>query len=267
MSFAVRVPESAEQVVTALSEGGEVIAGGTVVMPRINTRPLEVDALVSLRRAGLHGVSVSAGVATLGATTPLAQIGREESLSFLAPAIETIASPSIRNLATVGGNLFVAQPYGDLAVCLLALEADVAITGSGGLRSAPVAAVLADGVAGDEVVTAVSFELPEPGTWFFTKAMRRRQNSASIVTVAATVTVTDGTVTGARIALGGAGPRPVRATSAETALVGNPLDRAGVEACCAAALHDAQPFDDAYASAWYRRRVLGVHLRRALLGE
>ena len=57
------------------------------------------------------------------------------------------------------------------------------------------------------LVTAVSFEIPE--RWYYTKAMRRRQNSASIVTVAS-----DGT----RIALGGVAPRPVRATAAEAAL-------------------------------------------------
>jgi CO/xanthine dehydrogenase FAD-binding subunit len=97
--------------------------------------------------------------------------------------------------------------------------------------------------------------------------MRRRQNSASIVTVAAVVLVEDGQVASARIALGGAGARPVRAVSAEAALTGSPLDRRRVEEAADAAVEDASPFDDAYASAWYRRRVLPVHVRRALLRE
>jgi CO/xanthine dehydrogenase FAD-binding subunit len=83
--------------------------------------------------------------------------------------------------------------------------------------------------------------------------MRRRQNSASIVTVAS-----DGT----RIALGGVAPRPVRALAAEQALAGG-----DVEAAAALSVEAADPFDDAFASAWYRRRVLPVHVRRALQGE
>ena len=59
----------------------------------------------------------------------------------------------------------------------------------------------------------------------------------------------------------------MRAAAAEAALRGRPLDRAAVEAAAAAALDDAEPFDDAYASAWYRSRVLPVHVRRALVGE
>jgi CO/xanthine dehydrogenase FAD-binding subunit len=96
-----------------------------------------------------------------------------------------------------------------------------------------------------------------PAQWFYTKAMRRKQNSASIVTVASD---------GVRIALGGVSRRPVRALAAEAALAGT-IDREHVEAAAAAAVDDADPFDDAYASAWYRRRVLPVHVRRALLGE
>ena len=48
---------------------------------------------------------------------------------------------------------------------------------------------------------------------------------------------------------------------------GRPFDLAHVDAAANAALEDASPFDDAYASAWYRRRVLPVHIRRALLGD
>ena len=125
----------------------------------------------------------------IGATTTLAEVGRR--IAFLRSAIESIASPTIRNLATVGGNLFVPQPHGDLAVCLLALDATVEHEG--------------------DLLTGVSFKVPE--RWFYTKAMRRKQNSASIVTVASD---------GVRIALGGVAPsrcartRPRRRSRAAT---------------------------------------------------
>jgi CO/xanthine dehydrogenase FAD-binding subunit len=268
MSFTVEVPESVEGVIGALAGGGVVLAGGTQVMPRINTEPHGVETLVSLRRAGLAGIEVGAdGRARIGAATTLAALGADDRLAFLRPVVESIASPTIRNLATVGGNLFVEQPYGDLAVALLALDAELEVTGAGGARPIGIAALIADGLPDGHVVTAVSFAVPGDGEFLYAKAMRRRLNSASIVTVAAVVAVAGGTVTSARIALGGAGRTPIRAGSAEAALAGRPFDAEHVGAAATAARDDAEPFSDAYASAWYRDRVLPVHIRRALIGE
>jgi CO/xanthine dehydrogenase FAD-binding subunit len=230
----VHLPSSVEEAVGLLGQG-TIIAGGTHVMPRLEP----TQSLVSLRHAGLSGIERDGDTVRIGATTTLAEVGRQ--VEFLHDAIESIASPTIRNLATIGGNLFVPQPHGDLAVCLLALDARVSIIDAGGARDVGV-------LEATGLVTAISFELPE--RWYYTKAMRRRQNSASIVTVASD---------GARIALGGVAPRPVRAHAAEEALAAGDIERAAelsVEA--------ADPFDDAFASAWYRRRVLPVHVRRAL---
>jgi carbon-monoxide dehydrogenase medium subunit len=217
----VHLPTSVEEAVGLLGQG-TIIAGGTHVMPRLEP----TESLVSLRRAGLNGVEQDGDTVRIGATTTLAEVGRR--VEFLREAIESIASPSIRNLATVGGNLFVPQPHGDFAVCLLALDAQIDKT--------------------DGLVTSISFKVPD--RWFYSKAMRRKQNSASIVTVASD---------GSRIALGGVAREPVRATRAEEALAQGDID-----AAAEAALEAADPFDDAYASAWYRRRVLPVHVRRTL---
>lgn len=257
MPVTVEVPESVDGVLGALGEGAVVLAGGTQVVPRITTEAHDVATLVSLRRAGLGGIDVAAGRARIGAATTLSAVGADERLAFLRPVIESIASPSIRNLATVGGNLFVAQPYGDLAVALLALDAEVDVAGPGGVETRGVAAV--GELPPGHVVTAVRFAIP--ADFRYTKAMRRRMNSASIVTVAAVLGDDP------RVALGGAGRTPVRSPAAEAVLAAGPLDRERAEAAGRAALHDAEPFTDAYASAWYRARVLPVHVRRALIGE
>jgi CO/xanthine dehydrogenase FAD-binding subunit len=244
-----------------------LLAGGTLLMPAVNTETTGITSLVSTRRLGLDDISIEGDRATIGAAVTLADVGTAGQLAFLTPVTDSIASPPIRNLATVGGNLFARQPYGDFAVALLALDADVRVVGESGSRQAAVVEVVEGGVAPGELVTAVEFTIPEPGTWFYTKAMRRRLNSAAIVTVAAVITQSDGVVDMARIALGGAGPRPLRARSVEAALLGNPLDPASVAAAAERAVDDAVPFSDAYASAWYRARVLPVHIRRAILGE
>jgi carbon-monoxide dehydrogenase medium subunit len=248
---AVEVPESVDDVVAALGDGGVVLAGGTEVMPRITTQAHDVATLVSLRRAGLAGIDVDRDQVTIGAATTLSAVGADARLAFLKPVIESIASPTIRNLATVGGNLFVEQPYGDLAVALLALDAQVDVAGGATRRVGE--------IAPGDLVTAVRFAIP--AEFRYTKAMRRRMNSASIVTVAAVLGDDP------RVALGGAGRTPVRSPAAEAVLAAGPLDRERAEAAGRAALDDAQPFTDAYASAWYRARVLPVHVRRALIGE
>jgi CO/xanthine dehydrogenase FAD-binding subunit len=250
----VHLPSSAAEAADLLRAGGWLIGGGTVVMPRVNTSAVPVDDLISLRRAGLTGISVNANTVTIGAATTLSAVGADDRLAFLHPVIRSIASPPVRNLATVGGNLLVAQPHGDLAVALLALDATVDLVSVDGARTIPVG----EPVRGDEIITGVHFGLPS-GTWRYRKAMRRRHNSASIVTVAA---VLDGENT--RIALGGVAPRPIRAHAAERVLRQTPD---AVAEAAEAAREGTEPFDDAYASAWYRARVLPVHVRRALLGE
>jgi CO/xanthine dehydrogenase FAD-binding subunit len=265
MISAVRIPDSPTAAVAQAAAGGRIMAGGTVVMAEVNNGPVDVSELVSLRRAGMSGIAFDGDVARVGATTTFADIARSDGLRFLRGAVRTLASPSIRNLATVGGNLFVAQPYGDFAVCLLALDATVEITGAGGVRRTAVGDLLDAGVARGEIVTSVRFAVPPAGTWFYHKAMRRRLNSAAIVAVAAVVHRAGGVVTSARIALGGVARRPVRAVSAERVLIGQPLSSAVLDEAGRAARADIAPFDDSYASAWYRTRVLPVHLRRAFL--
>jgi len=263
---AVRTPDSVAGAVGHAAAGGWLMAGGTVVMPQVNNGSVAATELVSLRRAGLRGISLADGVARVGATTTLAEVEESPDLAFLRGAMRALASPTIRSLATVGGNLFVPQPYGDLAVCLLALDATVEITGPDGGREATVDSLLSAGVAAGEVVTAVRLAVPAPGTWFYHKAMRRRLNSAAIVAVAAVVETAGGVVASARIALGGVAPRPVRSPAAESVLIGRPLESEVLEEAGRAARADIAPSDDAYASAWYRSRVLPVHLRRAFLG-
>ncbi|HWK63849.1 MAG TPA: FAD binding domain-containing protein [Rhizobiaceae bacterium] len=268
MLQAVIVPGSlAEaQAVLGSRKGAAIIAGGTAVMPVLNYGTDDFTTLVSLRKAGLSGISIDAGKATIGAATTLATMQAEDQLAFLAPALDAIASPTIRNMATVGGNLFVKQPYGDLAACLIALGASASIATSKDMRAAPVEQVVR-GLAPGEIVTEVSFPIPPAGSFRFAKAGRKAFNSAAVVTVAAVVSVADGVVAECRIGLGGVGLLAMRAPSVEQALLGKPFDRANVETAAKQAANDIAPTDDAYASAWYRARVTPVHIRRALLGE
>jgi CO/xanthine dehydrogenase FAD-binding subunit len=85
-----------------------------------------------------------------------------------------------------------------------------------------------------------------------------------VTTVAVRIVREGGTVTDARIALGAAGPHPLRAIAAEAVITGSPLDPATIARAADAAAAECDPFTDAVASEWYRRRMVGVVVRRAL---
>ncbi|MCO8273931.1 FAD binding domain-containing protein [Actinoplanes sp. TRM 88003] len=254
----VHVPEDVPAAVGLIASGATILGGGTALMPALNDYGSPPTALVSLRRTGLAGITVAGSTVTLGATTTLAQIEHDARLALLNPVVRSIASVPVRTLATVGGNLFVRQPHGDLAVALVALDARATLAGHDEPAELP--------LRQPALVTAVTFERPEPGIFKYVKAARRRFNSASLVTVAATVVESGGIVTGARVALGGVGDHVLRAHAVEEALIGRPLNEATVHAAAQDGLTELSPADDAYASAWYRKRVFPVHLRRALLG-
>ena len=104
----------------------------------------------------------------------------------------------------------------------------------------------------------------ESGRTAFVKFGRKAANTPSVVTVAVHAAMDGDTVTGARIALGAAGPHPLRMTRAEAAITGTRLDEAAIAAAATAATEDCDPITDAVASDWYRRRMVGVFVRRAL---
>lgn len=273
------LPRSTDEAVGLLREHGDdlvVLGGGTIVMGLVNDGLLFPGRAMSLARAGLDGVREHDGHVAIGATTTLATIEGLTTLPMLASAARTIGAPAVRTVATVGGNLFAHPPYGDLAVALLALDAQVELDGAHGRRALPLETFLEErsrtGANGRQHAVGSQHELvtgllvPRPrGQGVFLKLARRQANAASVVAVAVQVLAgTDGVCREARIALGAAGPHPLRARAAEAALVGQPLQGRSIEAAAAAAMAACDPFTDALASAWYRRKMVGVYVRRAL---
>jgi aerobic carbon-monoxide dehydrogenase medium subunit len=234
-------------------DGVTVIAGGTIVMPEIRHGRLRPARTLLLERAGLAGVSREGGRIVIGATTPVADLeGLPDPLGTTA---RNVADVEVRRQATVGGNLCappgVESPRGDLQAALIAMGAQVRSTGAGGERTDSVEDFLAAGAAGRLVLEV---EVPEPEAGGHASVRRPHAHAYTVMAVCAART--GGEV---RLAVSGAGPRAVRLTSAEAAFAGG-----DAEAAAAAALDDAQPHDDALASAWYRSKTLPVLVRRAL---
>ncbi|HEY6056852.1 MAG TPA: FAD binding domain-containing protein [Candidatus Limnocylindrales bacterium] len=244
-----------------------VMAGGTIAMPLINDGLSLPSAVMSLRKVGLDRLECTEGVLRIGATATLTQLAHQDFVPILRAAARNTASWPVRNMGTVGGNLFTPPPGGDVAVALLALDATLVLANAHGHRTLRLVdfytGFLTTALAPDELLVEIRVPCVSEGT-AFVKFGRKHANTPAVVTVAARVAWLDARVSEARIALGAAGPHPVRVRSAESLLVGTTLDRRAIAAASTAAAEECRPFSDAIASDWYRRRMVRLFVGRTL---
>jgi CO/xanthine dehydrogenase FAD-binding subunit len=263
MALALQTFATVKDANTALkAQGTRYLGGGTLVVRAANEGDVSVSGLVRSTDPTLSAVTVAGGKVRIGASVTMAAIARHPDLGALAKAARAVGGPAIRNMATVGGNLFAPAPYGDFAVALLALDATVG-TEDG---ETPIGTFLAGRDGSRAIVTSISFTLPKADSFRFLKVSRVKPKGVSVLSIAAVLEqAADGTVSSARIALGCMADRPIRARAAEKALRGKALDQNGIAATLAAATEGIAPITDPIASAWYRAEVLPVHLGRLLL--
>lgn len=264
------LPQSVAEAADLVAEYGPsllVMAGGTLAMPLINDGISMPEVVMGLRHAGLDYVQRVNGSLAIGATATLTRIIAEKPIPMLQQAAHAIGGWAIRNMATVGGNLFAPPPSGDFAVALLALDAQVRVVSKGGERKLPLSefytGFMTNALQPGELVAEVLIPMPK-GVTTYLKAGRKQDNTPAVVTVAAQVMLDGDTVKDARIALNAVGPHPMRATQAEGALIGNALDARSIADAAEAAANECEPFTDAVASEWYRRKMVKVYMRRAL---
>ena len=268
MSVAVKTFARLEDAAAALSSerNARFLGGGTLVMRAVNEADPSIATIVRATDSALTQVAVSSSRIELGAGVTMAMILAERELSILHPVARAVGGPAVREAATVGGNLFAPSPYGDFATALLALDATVTLAGQGA-RELPLDELLGRRDRGVALVARVAFRRPAADTFRFSKVTRVRPKGVSVLSIAAHLPLASGRVAGARIAYGALERMPVRAKAVERALEGRALDRSSVAPALAASADGIAPVDDAIASAWWRREILPVHLRRLLLGE
>ena len=254
--------------VSTLSEAantdGAILGGGTLLMRQVNDAPQEVPRLVYLTDPSLRSITSDAGHWQIGAGVTMAQIIDNPELAALHPVARSIGGPALRNMASIGGNLFAPHPYGDFTVALLAIDAEVVWSDG---RTQDVETFLRNRDTAQGAVQSLRVSKVSPDQLKYRKVSRTKPKGISVMSIAVVLDHSGGQVSTARVAFGAMGPKPMRAPSAEAALRGARLDTDGVAAACAACTNDLAPADDAIASAWYRSQVAPVHLRRCLLGD
>ena len=293
--------EGAAVATVAENPSASFVAGGTEMLNWMKDGIEEPDLLVDVNALPFKDVEVRGHSVRIGAMCTMSDVASEpavrEAYPALAEALEASASPQLRNMATIGGNLLqrtrcpyfretsfpcnkrspgsgcsalggehrmhailgasdacVAVHPSDLAVALVALDAVVHTRGAGGERTIPIDDFyLLPGSAPERETVLQHGELivgvEVPASPFaarsrYLKVRGRASYEFALVSTAVAIELVDGTVSSARVALGGVAPKPWRARAAEEVLVGDRLDAAAIAAAGAVAVRGARPLRD-----------------------
>ncbi|MEA2929777.1 MAG: aerobic carbon-monoxide dehydrogenase medium subunit [Hyphomicrobiales bacterium] len=272
--FEYVVAESVDGAVAALGRGeAKIIAGGQSLVPMLNFRLLRPTILVDINRLpGLARIEDGGDAIRVGALTRHHQLETSpviaEHFPMLADAMTHVAHLAIRNRGTIGGSLSHADPAAELPMMALLLDATLVITSP--TRKRTLAAkdfflgALSVDLGAEDLMTEIAFpKLPERTGWGFEEVARRHGDFA-LAAVAATLTVSDGKIAQARIAMTGVDETAIRADRAEAMLLGQAFSPALREGAIGAVRASVTPNTDLHASADYRRHLVGVLAGRAL---
>jgi len=266
MTIEIHAVETVSEASAALGEKSRYFGGGTLLMRQVNYGDQSFNRLVISDDPLLKQVQVQGDQITIGAGVTMSQVITHPDLQFLNEVARSVGGPAIRNMATVGGNLFATRPYGDFTTALLALDAEIHWADG---RPQGLEQFLTDSstnaITNKGVVSSISLRQPASGAFRYLKVSRVKPKGVSLITIAAMLGRENGRTANARIAFGGMAPLPRRATAAEQVLQGTSLDESGIQQCLSVCTQGMEPQDDALASAWYRNEVAPVYLKRLLL--
>ena len=272
-------PESVEEACRLLLErddGAVAMAGGTDLLVKIRHRLVKPQAIIALKKIrGLNQISFNKNEGlTIGATALLADVAAHPIILKRYPAVasaaQATATVQVRNMGTVIGNLCNAAPSADNAPTLIAMGAEVTLTSMQGERRLPLEQFFEGPglttLEKGEIVTSVRVPLPpsHSGT-SYQHISARSKVDISAVGVGAMITMSGEICKEARIVLGAVAPIPLRARKAEKLIKGKKLTQKLMEGAGVQASEEASPITDMRATAEYRKSMVAVLTKRALM--
>ncbi|MBW3652823.1 MAG: xanthine dehydrogenase family protein subunit M [Actinobacteria bacterium] len=269
--FEYAVAGSVDEAIGLLDERGpdaKLLAGGHSLLPLMKLRFAHPSLLVDIGRISeLRGIQDGGDSYRIGALTRHADLQVRDDMGLIATAARQIADQQVRNRGTIGGSLANGDVAADLPGVLLALEGSVVVRGSGGERVIEAKDLfqgyLTTAVAPGEVITEV--RIPAlTGYGFGYEKFHRRAEDWALVGVSALVKAGDGVCEDVRIGLTHMASTPLRATAAEDALRGKPLDEESIAAAAELAAEGTNPLGDLNATPDYKRHLARVLTKRAL---
>ena len=269
-------PKTVSEAVELLAEHQDeasVLAGGQSLIPLLALRLARPEVLIDINGVDeLSGVSVADGWVAIGAMTR-EYVAEEsetvaETVPLLAAALPLIGHEAIRSRGTVGGSLAHADPAAELPAVARALDAEFVVRGQSGERVVPAAewfeGFLTTSRRPDELVVEVRFPAAGRGAGISFQEVARRHGDFAIVGLAASLTLSEGAISDARLAFAGLSDVPVRAVDAEDLLVGQEPSAELFDEAARRATDDIDPPADLHGSSDYRKKVASALVRRGL---
>jgi aerobic carbon-monoxide dehydrogenase medium subunit len=272
--FAYHRPKSLTEAVAALKGKPEArpMSGGMTLIPTLKQRlakPTDVIDLGGIKE--LAGIKVEGNAVTIGAMTRHAEVATSADVKSNIPALAGLAGhigdPQVRNRGTLGGSLAHADPSADYPAAMIAAGAEVLVRSAKGSRAIKAENCFIDlftvDVAPDEIITSVLIS-PSPASAY--AKLHQRASHFAIVGVGASLEVSGGAITAARVGLTGASSHAQRLAGVEAALAGKPATKATIEAASKGVGAGLDVVNaDLHASEEYRRAMVDVFVKRALL--
>lgn len=191
-----------------------------------------------------------------------------EKLPILTDAAALTADVQVRNRGTMAGSLAHADPAGDWAPPLLALEARVTVRGPKGDRTVLVENFIKDAYTPDlnpdELLTHITVRLPDPSVSGAYLKFERRAGDFAVASAAVQLHLdSQGRCQDVRIGVGALGPTAVRPRRAEEALAGHEPSSDRIARAAEAIQEYISPFEDIRGSVEYKRHLAGVVFEKA----
>ena len=266
-------PQHAFELLATHGDDARVIAGGQTLLATLNMRLSQPALLVDI--AGFdawRGIAVDGGVLRIGALTRHSEVEASPLVAkhapLLAQAAPHIGHRAIRNLGTFGGALAYADPAAEWPACVVALGGTLVIAGATGERRVKAAdffqGLYTTAMRPGELLKACDVPLIGAGERQVFCELSRRHGDYAVAGLAACAKVSGPSLSEVRLAFLSLGDRPIRATRAEAALQGGPVDDARLAAADAALRAELDPYEDLPHSAAAKRQLAATLMRRAV---
>jgi carbon-monoxide dehydrogenase medium subunit len=271
-------PTNFSEAVALLTEHADeakIIAGGTSVVLMLEQKLIAPGVLISLGRVpGYDFIRYDADGLHIGALAKVRTIERSEIVQNFCPALahtfSVVGNVRVRNQATIGGNLSLADYAADPPAMLTALEARVQVIGPEKQREIPLAEFFlgfyTTALASNEILAEVIIPvLPASARAAYHKYTSISAEGRPCVAVGVVADLdVDGKCKDLRIAVGAAVETPQRLKDAEAMAYGHTLTDELVAAISEEYARRLDPLSDVRGSAWYRGEMIRVFVRRAL---
>lgn len=276
-SFQYESPGTIAEAISLLNKYGDeakVLSGGHSLIPMMKLRFASPEYLIDINNIqGLSDIIEENGMVKIGALTREAAIEHSDVLKkhfpIFADVTKLIADPQVRNRGTIGGNLAHGDAANDHPAAMLALRANIIITGADGNRTVPIDEFFfgfyTTAIQQGEILTEIQIPIPPAGTGSAYHKLERKVGDYATAGVAVQLTLNEvGVCTAAGIGLTNVNPVPLRAARSEEALLGKPITEASIAEAAQFASEDCSPSSDLRGSEEYKRAMVAVLVKRMI---